>query len=64
MKKIIAHNIDELRTEMKGRKNCTIYLAKNVYKELDRLSGSDVYYFNMELKTRNIQLASEIEEEI
>lgn len=57
--KIIACNINHLKRQIHGRKDCTIFISYCCSKEIEKMDFSDYLELEQDLKARNIKLKLE-----
>ena len=58
--KIRAHNLQHLRRQMYGRKDCTIFIPYSCSNEIEKMEYSEYLKLQEELKSRNIKLQVEV----
>lgn len=59
--RIVATHFGQLKKQIMGRKDCTIYITYNCAREINHLSILDYDEFMEDLKARNIELKDEVE---
>lgn len=57
--KIRACNVNHIKRQMYGRKDCTIFIPYYCLKEIERMDFSDYLELENDLKARNIKLKVE-----
>ena len=57
--KIRACNVQHLRRQLHGRKDCTIFITYSCSREIEKMSYEDYLVLKEDLKTRNIKLKVE-----
>ena len=57
--KIRAYNVQHLRRQLHGRKDCTIFITYSCSREIEKMSYEDYLVLKEDLKTRNIKLKVE-----
>ena len=59
--KVKAYNVNHLRRQIHGRKNCTIFIPYSCSNEIEKMDYEDYLVLEKDLKVRNIKL--KVEEE-
>lgn len=57
--KIMAYNVQHLKRQIHGRKDCIIYIPYSCSKEIEKMDYSDYLELEENLKARNIKLKVE-----
>lgn len=57
--KIRAYNIQHLKRQMYGRKDCTIFIPYSCSKEIEKMDCSNYLELKEDLKVRNIKIQVE-----
>ncbi len=57
--KVRASNINHLIRQMRGRRDCIIYISYSCSKEIERMDFLDYLELEQDLKARNIKLQVE-----
>ena len=57
--KIRACNVQHLRRQLHGRKDCTIFIPHSCSREIEKMDYKDYLVLEEDLKTRNIKLKVE-----
>ena len=57
--KIRAYNIQHLKRQMHGRKDCTIFIPYSCSKEIEKMDYSNYLELKEDLKVRNIKIQVE-----
>lgn len=54
--KIRAYNVQHLKRQMHGRKDCTIFISYSCSKWIEKMDYSDYLELEEDLKVRNIKI--------
>ncbi len=57
--KVRAYNVRHLKRQMKGRKDCTIFIPYSCSKEIEKMDYTDYLELEEDLKARNIKIQVE-----
>lgn len=57
--KLKAYNVQHLKRQMCGRKNCTIFIPYSCSKEIEKMEYIDYLELEEDLKARNIKIQIE-----
>ena len=57
--KIRAYNVQHLKRQMHGRKDCTIFIPCSCSKEIEKMDYSNYLELKEDLKVRNIKIQVE-----